>query len=176
MVGVMAVERLTPRQPFSVIAMSIVSQQIPVERLWELYSYNPFTGKFHKRTNTGKEIKGWSASDKRSWLIQIYYSGKSVQTNYGRAVFAWVTGAWPDPTVDHINRDPSDNRFQNLRESSFRDQNANRKNSGPYFSGQNRKNPWKAQIRINGKLKHLGYHQTKAEAQAAYARAASELP
>jgi len=173
MVGVMAVERLTPRQPNHPIAMSIVSQQIPVERLWELYSYNPFTGQLWSRRYS-KPIQG---NKKRGALrISIHWNGKTIHTNYGRVVHAWCTGSWPLDDIDHINRDFTDNRIQNLRGVNRRTNIQNKQNfqGGAHFNKASRK--WRSKIFISGKQIHLGAFNTKAEAQAAYARAASELP
>ena len=48
MVGEVRLPSPSPRQPTILIAMSTLSA-IPVERLWELYEYNPLTGEIYSR-------------------------------------------------------------------------------------------------------------------------------
>jgi len=55
----------------------------------------------------------------------IGYLGRSVQEH--RVVWLLVTGAWPKVHLDHINGNRADNRFENLRECSRKQNSANRK-------------------------------------------------
>lgn len=65
--------------------------------------------------------------------------------------------------IDHINRDPSDNRRMNLRAASHSNNMANRGRPSHNTSGfkgvsyYKRSQKWIAYIGYNGKLKHLGY-------------------
>jgi hypothetical protein len=75
--------------------------------------------------------------------------------------------------VDHINGDSLDNRRENLR-PSMRHENARnsgtRRNNTSGFRGVHwckREQRWKAYIRVNGKLIHIGYFDVFAEACAA---------
>lgn len=83
--------------------------------------------------------------------------------------------------IDHVNGDALDNRRDNLR---FVTPQINQVNRGGlskantsgirgvgYVSGL--KNPWRAQITVNGKNRHLGLYATVEEASAA--RRAAEL-
>lgn len=80
--------------------------------------------------------------------------------------------------IDHINNDPLDNRRENLRIASPRQnqQNQKRKTSskypGVYWSKQAKK--WHAMIKLNGKKKHLGYFVEEREAAKAYEAAVRE--
>lgn len=83
--------------------------------------------------------------------------------------------------VDHINRDGTDNRRQNLR---IVNRAQNRMNASKYSNGASnykgvtfdkRYNKYRAQIKTNGKSKHIGYYDTEEEAALAYNRAAQEL-
>jgi hypothetical protein len=86
-----------------------------------------------------------------------------------------------DEQVDHENRDKSDNRRHNLRLATHHQNSANQdrkgKTKGVIFTKKtpNSSGRWRARIRYHGKLIHLGYHATEAEAAAAYNRAAIEL-
>ena len=83
--------------------------------------------------------------------------------------------------IDHININPSDNRIENLRVATHSQNNRNRnkfKNCSSKYKGvcwnkQNSK--WIAQIRIDGKKKHLGYFDNEQEAVEAYKKKYDEI-
>ncbi len=68
--------------------------------------------------------------------------------------------------VDHINRNCSDNRVENLRIVS-KQQNTFNTNAKGYYKKNNK---WAAQIRYN-KIIYLGLYDTEEEARNAYLRA-----
>ena len=84
--------------------------------------------------------------------------------------------------VDHINHDKLDNRRCNLRIATPRQSvlNTRRKPSKTGFRGvsQQRQStsskPYRAQIRISGRMTSLGYYATPEEAAAAYDHAAQK--
>ena len=79
-----------------------------------------------------------------------------------------------DLVVDHINRVKTDNSLENLRMVTFQQNSCNqtkRKNGssiykGVFFNKGNGK--WRCQIRINDKIKQIGYFNTELEAGKAY--------
>jgi hypothetical protein len=77
--------------------------------------------------------------------------------------------------VDHINRDGLDNRRENLRLASNRENHCNRRNQGasehPGVSWHKATRKWRAQIRINGRQRHLGSFTCELDAAEAYRRA-----
>lgn len=81
--------------------------------------------------------------------------------------------------VDHINHDPLDNRRENLRIVSNRQNQQNKKNKGtskyPGVSWQKQTNKWVAHIRLNGKSKYLGSFIDEREAAKSYEKACREL-
>lgn len=80
----------------------------------------------------------------------------------------WIlnTGAWPSQEIDHIDRNPLNNRFDNLRLSDRFEQSENSKMrsdnksgvTGVFFDKVAKK--WRAEIFSNGKNKFLGYGPT----------------
>ena len=151
--------------------MRSVSNSIPVERLWELYDYNPLTGKLWSK----KASRYMSGLERRDMLhVAIHWNGKVTGTNYGRVVYAWCTGAWPENQIDHINRDWRDNHIHNLRDVDNRTNIQNRKDFQGCYKRSN--GTWTSWIQIApDKKEYLGTFKTKAEAQDAYASALERL-
>lgn len=154
---------------------------ITQERLKELLKYNPETGEFVWKLSRGGNTKGTVAgnSNNRNY-IQIKIDKKLYKGH--RLAFLWMTGSFPKKglMVDHINRNPSDNRWCNLRvvTSSENQQNSSlSKANSSGFKGvsfcKTRKR-WVAQIAPNRKNKHLGYFLTKEEAYQARLEAEKE--
>lgn len=94
-----------------------------------------------------------------------------------RLIWKWMTGNDPGPEVDHKDRDPTNNRWNNLRDA---DRSRNRMNStsrnrygykGVFLDSNGKL--FRAQIRVNGKLINLKRGcATPAEAHAVYCEAA----
>lgn len=174
MVGEVGRQSPSPRQPFTLAAMSTV---LPVEALWELYSLNPLTGAFYSR-RTGKKMQGQRTQTSKGYstrTLVITWKKNRFHRGYGRTIHAWLTGAWSERCIDHIDRNPFNNKLGNLRELTPRQ---NRRNSTTFKGGAYRhktNNRWYARIWVNGRFKSLGGHATQAGAQAAYAAALSEL-
>ena len=82
-----------------------------------------------------------------------------------------------DKHIDHIDRDTLNNRIENLRLVSIRENNMNRKDNnsfpGVYYSSKRKK--FHSQISIGGINKHLGRYETLEEAVEARRNAEREL-
>lgn len=78
--------------------------------------------------------------------------------------------------VDHIDRNPSNNRIENLRLCSETENHYNRWRKGTKLKGTTRSgNRWLAQIQVSGKKLHIGRFDTQEEAHQAYVEAAKKL-
>ena len=71
-----------------------------------------------------------------------------------------------DNSIDHINGNKSDNRISNLRNVTHQHNTFNTKAKG--YSFHKRDNKYQAKIKIDGKVKHLGYFKTKTGAKLKY--------
>ena len=83
--------------------------------------------------------------------------------------------------IDHKNHDTLDNRHENLRKCTTGQNHCNRrvqKNNTSGFKGvgfHKAGNKWRAQISINGKMKHLGCFVSPLQAAHAYDQAAKQF-
>lgn len=149
-----------------------------IETLRDLISCDPETGSLRWKERTAKYAASEGA--RRSWNAK--YAGKPALrcedthgylhgSLLGRSVFAhrvvWAlsNGAWPSGQIDHINGNPKDNRIENLRDVSGRDNSKNRKLSRLNTSGmtgvQRSGKSWLAKVSDNdGKVITLGWYRT----------------
>jgi hypothetical protein len=135
------------------------------KRAREVLDYDPKSGVLSRN---GKQAGGKGADGYRT--VSVF--GRRYRA--ARIVWLWMTGDWPKGDIDHINNDPMDDRWENLREAS-RVQNLANTRARSGLKGAcwvSAKNKWKAQIRRDGKNRHLGYFDTPEEANAAYRDAA----
>ena len=107
---------------------------------------------------------------------RIGYAGRGVRVNgkiktiYLHREIAKRAGIDTSQLVDHISGDSLDNRRANLRAASHAGNVQNsvkRSNNSSGFVGVCRRKDrrkWRAQININGKLKHLGDYDTAIQA------------
>lgn len=97
----------------------------PAADLWERYAYNPLTGTLHSLRHPKR--KGFGYKDKSGYLNTVIdWHGTRQNVMIHRLVWKWVTGEEPGDTIDHIDRDRSNNRFWNLRIADWSIQMRNR--------------------------------------------------
>lgn len=136
---------------------------LTIERLKELLSYNPTTGELIHNFSRGGRRKGSSAGCRRK---DGYVMIRLDNVLYLRHRLVWLfhTGIFPDLFIDHINRIPGDDRFENLRQSTQSENLCNTKMQTNNTSGHRgvswhkEKSKWRA-YGDGGKqkFKHLGY-------------------
>jgi hypothetical protein len=90
-----------------------------------------------------------------------------------RVVWEMHNGQIPDGLeIDHIDRNPLNNRIENLRLATSQENKRNRYSRG--FSWHKATQKWRAQIYINSKQKYLSLYDNIIDARAAYLRARRE--
>ncbi|WP_177333758.1 HNH endonuclease signature motif containing protein [Pseudomonas sp. NBRC 111127] len=146
------------------------------ERLREQLSYDPETGEFRWAVRKQKVKLGSIAGKvKKAGYVEIRIDLVSYQAH--RLAWLYMTGKWPQGDIDHINRNPGDNRFENLREAS---RSQNLCNVGALATSSTgvrgvdlhkASGKYRARIRVSGMRIELGLFATLDEARAAYAAA-----
>lgn len=155
--------------------INFLTQQV----LKQLLNYDPETGEFTWKQNRYEKFIGTRAGyEVPRGYRKIGVNGKQYFEH--RLAFLYMTGKFPDNVVDHKNHEKGDNRWCNLREATNHENNRHRtsqKNSTSQYLGvcwDKRKKKWKANIRIEGKKKHLGTFQEEADAAQVYNFAAAK--
>ena len=147
---------------------------LSLTKLKENLHYDPETGVFTRIKGNGRNVNiGDIAGSNRSGYVLIWVNNSPYQAH--RLAWLYMMGVMPIEFIDHINGDRSDNRFGNLREATHQQnrQNITKPQSnnttgflGVTYKTENEK--YVASIRVDKKLKHLGYFTTPEEAHQAY--------
>lgn len=143
-----------------------VQQSFTLEELANVFAIDVWAGKVYyaNRTHPNAHLNGREAG---------YVSGKGhvvIEHNnvaFRRSHIVWLAanGAWPEQQIDHINRMPSDDRIENLRDVDNFTNCANKKSrlnkyNCTYAHGRR----WRAAVRHQYKIHHLGVFDTRDEA------------
>ncbi len=151
---------------------------------WEfansLLKYNEKTGsitwrKFKHISQKGKIAGGIYKNGYRCISIKTkrYYAHR----------IAWLLKFKVMPTcqIDHINGNRLDNRIENLRDISIRQNSSNQQRHrdgklvGAHFDKHSRgPSKWKTRIQVNGKIIHVGSSKTEKEAHEKYLKFKNE--
>lgn len=149
-----------------------------IDYLHKRLRYDPDTGKLFWR-DCEDMPKNWRSvnSGKQSFcqLFRGYYSGKIDGINYRahRVAYAMHYGKWPIFQIDHIDGDRANNRADNLREVTHKENHRNKSMPSNNTSGvmgvnwNKRLCRWKATIRVNGRVIYLGWFAHIEDAAAA---------
>lgn len=138
------------------------------ERLRHLLDYDPEMGLWTWRNppNHNTRLKGRLAGNRRSdGYLKIRIDGQAYYA--GRLAWYYMTGEWPKDEIDHLDRNPRNDRWANLRDATSSQNKFNQTREGlvgVYRSGSG----WWAQA---GRDKYLGVFATLDEAITARAEA-----
>ena len=118
---------------------------------------------------------GTADPKRRYWRVKIL--GKLRCAHH--LVWLLNTRKWPSKNIDHIDGDPEDNEFGNLRlcthSENLQNQSVNRKNASGHIGAHKRKDKWTSEIMVNKKRIFLGYFNKPEEASRAYLEAKARL-
>jgi hypothetical protein len=144
-------------------------------RVMELLDYDSGTGTLRWRETRGSVARGglagWADKDGRR---QVKVEGHL----YYATTLIWLmkTGHWPEGKIDHRDRNPSNDRWSNLRlaTNAQNTQNSTVSLGASGLRGVSRDgNKWRARITANGRQIWLGNYDTPEAAAAVYEVAAN---
>lgn len=142
---------------------------ITQEQLKHILHYDPDTGIFTWKINSGRAVKNKQAgSVNPNGYLNIKIDRKLYKAH--RLAFLYIHGYLPDE-VGHDNQEKTDNRIVNLIDLSHSENMKNKKiyknnKSGtPGVTWHKRIKKWQAHIRVNNKSIHLGFFSDLNEAK-----------
>ena len=151
----------------------IARPELTAEYLRSVLHYDPETGIFTWKVRTANCVKVGDVAGCLEGEGYLHIQLQSRKHKAHRLAWLYIRGSWPTDQIDHINRIRTDNRIANLREVSNKQNHQNKSKPSNNTSGHpgvvwdKQKSKWKAQIRHNNKLIHLGYFATIEEALSA---------
>ncbi len=153
------------------------SAESNISYLRTLFDYYPDTGVLAWKVSRSNCIKAGDVIDREIVSIdrsKFYTSRICFTIHHGRAIGEGMI-------IDHINGNHRDNRAENLREATFRQNSMNSRRNMSKKSGLPKGvykcsncSKFEAQIDVNGKRKYLGIFSTIVAASNAYQTAAIE--
>lgn len=158
-------------------------KQTPSQReLLETFLYDSETGKLFWLPRVGENVAqfngklaGKEAGTTHNGYVVIKLDGVPYKAH--RLIWKIVTGNDLAGCADHIDRDPLNNRFENLRDVSFEQNSWNTKLRAGNVIGfrgvsfQKKLGKWIARIRVGGSQKFLGVFDSPELAHAAFVSA-----
>lgn len=144
-------------------------------RKWFYFDGRNLVWKMPRKGVTVGKIAG-SLSGDGYW--QVVFDGSTWKAH--RLIWVYVNGSIPENMeVDHINAVKTDNRIENLRLATRKENGRNLHNRAAGVSGVrgvylHNSGKYYSQIRIDGRPVHLGYFDSKEEASRARKEAEKE--
>jgi len=145
---------------------------ITQKRLHDLFEYREdgnLVRKFPVKGTQVGDVAGWLQLSKGYFRVSV--DGTEYQVH--RLIFLYHHGyLTPGMEIDHIDGNPGNNRIDNLREVTRSQNIQNSKIRSDNTSGvkgvfrSKNRSKWRAEIRIDGKIKNLGRYNTLEEAEA----------
>ena len=166
------------------MARARISDPLTPAEVRRLLDYDPVTGVLTWRhredvlPRVNKRFVGKPAGcpDGQYGYISVRLRDRLYQAH--RLIWFYVTGQWPTAVIDHIDGNPANNAWDNLREATRAENNRNRMRRRHGLKGvtiEHRTGRWMAQIMLGKKNHYLGTFDTEEAAHAAYIEASKRL-
>lgn len=141
------------------------------EKVIEILRYEPENGVLERKLKSGR----WKTCGNKPICRGYGHVGIGGKLYLAHQLIWLLTyGEWPENDIDHRDRNPMNNKIENLRVVTRQENQHNhglrRDNSSGYIgvSFNKQRNKYHAQIALNGKRIFLGYYPTAEEAFTAY--------
>jgi len=148
---------------------------ITQELVKSLFDYDSNTGVFKRKVTVSNNAKVGQILNKTDTHGYLKVAIKKKSFKVHRLIWLYVYGELPKDTIDHINGIRDDNRIENLRVCTVKENSQNRKfsknNTSGYKGVIKKGNKFVAQIGFDNKCKHLGYFLKAEDAHKAYCEA-----
>lgn len=138
------------------------ANELTANEVRRLLTYDKYSGVFTWRVDRGGKARAGCVAGTMGVggyrQISLYNRLYSAH----RLAFLHVTGSWPSGVVDHKDGNPSNNSWDNLRDTTQAENSRNsrgRTNNTSGYTGvcwARREQKWFAQIKVDGKTKSLG--------------------
>lgn len=152
-----------------------MTDTIKYDEAHDRFRYDRETGELHRRyRQTRPDIKSTAITGVNCRGYKTVHVMKRTYQVH-RIIWLMETGAWPHNQIDHIDGNKTNNRMDNLRDVTPRENSQNKlvhrngKLPGTFYHKRDRL--WTARYQVNGIRKSVGYFKTEVEAHRAYVAA-----
>lgn len=151
----------------------------PIERLREVFTYDPVSGEVTRKLKTGRrDALGPVTTLSGTGYLQAGLDGHCILLH--RVAFALYYGRWPEGEVDHEDGDGFNNSMLNLRECTRLENSQNVTRHSDNRAGALgvtllKTGRFHARIHHKGRTRSLGTHRCPTAAHFAYLKAKREL-
>lgn len=149
----------------------IKRNELTQEELKKRLVYNTNTGEFFYNYSIGGKLKGNKVGTLKDGYIYIRVAGVIYLAH--RLAWLYIYGKFPISMLDHIDRNRSNNKISNLRESNYsqngRNTNINKKNTSGIKGVDYMKSlhKWRSRSVIQGIEHHIGVYSSIEDARIA---------
>ncbi len=146
----------------------------------QMFNYDADSGIVTYKVGRHKGRKGGEAGYLRQYDQRRIITIGGVKHFAHRVIWLMVNGAWPKGVIDHINGNPNDNRFVNLRDvnQSVNMQNQHRPHASSktgILGVSKHKGKFRAMIHKGGKQTYIGSYASADDAKQAYINAKKNM-
>lgn len=145
----------------------------------DMFLYDAHTGNLLRKKSVGGSLAGSVAGTKTdNGYINVSVKGRLYRAH--RLVWLICKGNWPHGDIDHIDGNRSNNKIENLRQTTRSENMQNQRfprgnNKNGLLGISSNKGRWMARINVNGKQIYLGTFDSPEIAHSTYVLAKRQM-